>query len=194
MTDTNAEARVHAAADDIEQEGGRPTVSTVRARAGVNNADATRYLRGWREGQASSGATIAALPAALMEHSQRVAGLMWAEASAMAAASHAAVERQWRDQTADNEQELAELVENLDAANQDAVAAAEARTTERAALEVELEAARADETSAKAELQRAVLAQTELEKQLVEERATAKILRETLNSLIERIPAAGEGE
>lgn len=190
MTEASAEARVHAAADDIEREGGKPTVATVRERAGVNNADATRYLRGWREGQASSGATIAALPAALVEHSQRVAGLMWAEASSLASASHAAVEREWRAQTALHEQEVAELVENLDAADRAASATAEAHASELAAIEVRLQEARADEARAREDLQAGLQAQAELEKQLVEERATTKALRETIAALIERIPAA----
>lgn len=192
MAETSAEARVYAAADEIEHDGGKPTVATVRERAGVNNADATRYLRVWREGQASSGATIAALPAALVEHSQRVAGLMWAEASTLASSSHAAVEREWREQAALQEQELAELVENLDAANQDASATAQAHASELAAIEVQLQEARADKVRAREDLQTGLEAQIELEKQLVEERATTKALRETIAALIERIPAADQ--
>ena len=194
MTEISVEARVHAAADEIERDGTRPTVATVRERAGVNNADATRFLRAWREGRASSGATIAALPAALMEHSQRVAGLMWAEASSLASAAHAAVERDWQVQSALHEQDLAELVENLDTANREASASAAAHASERAAFGVELEAARAGEARAAADLQNALQTQTDLEKQLVEERAAAKTLRETLAALIERIPAVDEGK
>jgi hypothetical protein len=194
MLEASTEVRVHAAADDIEHESGKPTVATVRERAGVNNADATRYLRGWREGRATSGATIAALPAALVEQSQRVAGLMWAQASSFASASHAAAEREWREQTPLHEQEIAELVENLDAADRAATATAEAHASERAALDVELQAARADEARAKAEVQTALQAQTEFEKQLIEESAVTKTLRETLTALIERIPAADDGK
>lgn len=194
MAEFSAEARVYTAADDIEREGGRPTVATVRERASVNNADATRYLRGWREGQASSGATIAALPAALVEQSQRVAGLMWAEASALASASHAAVEREWRAQIALHEQEIGELVENLDAADRTARTTAELNASERVALEEALGTARADASRAKTELETAEHTQTELEKQLLEERAAAKTLRETLAALIQRIPATETGE
>jgi len=194
MAETSIEARVHAAADAIEREGGKPTVATVRERAVVNNADATRYLRGWREGRASSGATIAALPAALVEQSQRVAGLMWIEASSLASASHAAVEREWQAQTALHEQEIAELVENLDSADQATRAAAEAHAGERAAHAAELQAARADETPATAELHTAVQAQAELERQLAQERTVNQTLRETLTALIERIPKADESK
>jgi len=194
MAEASAEARVHAAADEIERDGDRPTVATVRERASVNNADATRYLRGWREGQASSGATIAALPAALIEHSHRVAGLMWAEASSLASASHAAVARDWLAQTALHGQELAELVENLDAADRAARTTAQAHANERAALEEALRAARAAESHATAELQSTLQAQAELEKQLVDERAATRTLRETLAALIERIPAVEPGK
>lgn len=193
MAEISVEARVHAAADEIERDGNRPTVATVRERAGVNNADATRYLRAWREGQASSGATIAALPAALVEQSQRVAGLMWAEASSLASASHAAIERDWQAQTVLHEQELAELVENFDAADREASSLAAAHATERATFEVELQTARAAEALAKAELQSAKEAQAEVEKLLIEERAAAKTLRETLAALIARIPPVDEG-
>jgi chromosome segregation ATPase len=192
MVEVSTEARVHAAADDIEREGNRPTVASVRERAGVNNADATRYLRAWREAHASSGATIAALPAALVEQSQRVAGLMWAEASALASASHAAVEREWRTQTSLNEQETAELVENLDAADRAARAATEAHATELAAMRAELDTARAKEAGAKTELETATQAQAELETQLVKERVANQTLRETLDALIARIPAADQ--
>jgi hypothetical protein len=191
MTGTRAEERVHDAAGEIEREGGKPTVATVRELAGVNNADATRFLRGWRERQASSGATIAALPPGLIDQSQRVAGLMWAEASSLASASHSAVEREWRAQAALHEQEIAELVENLDAADQARAAAAEAHASQRAALEAELEQARTAETHATAELQKANQAQAEMEKQLVEARTANETLRETLGALIARIPAAG---
>lgn len=194
MTEPTAEARVHAAADEIEAAGGKPTVATVRERAGVSNADATRYLRAWREGRASAGATIAALPPALVEQSQRVAGLMWAEASSLAAASHSAVEREWRAQTALYEQEIAELVANLDTADQAATAAAADHASERAALQAQLASARAGEARAKDELQATVQARAELEKQLVEERTANQTLRQTLTALIARIPAAGDGK
>ncbi|WP_442922972.1 DNA-binding protein [Microbacterium sp. nov. GSS16] len=74
INEATPEARIHAATDEVDREGVKPAVASVRERASVNNADATRYLRQWREGRAASAATIAALPAALVEHSQRVAG------------------------------------------------------------------------------------------------------------------------
>lgn len=194
MTDASARERVHTAADDIEREDGKPTVATVRERAGVNNADATRYLREWREARASSGAKIAALPAALVEQSQRVAGLMWAEASSLASASHAAVEREWREQATLQEKEIAELVENLDAADRAAAAAAETLASERAASEAAMEEARSAEARALRDLAVAIDTRTAVERQLAEERATNKALRETLSALIARIPTADEGK
>jgi septal ring factor EnvC (AmiA/AmiB activator) len=194
VTDTTPESRVHAAADEIEREGGRPTVSSVRQRAGVSNADATRFLRGWRDGKESSGATIAALPAALVEQSQRVAGMMWAEASKLAGASHAALEREWHERTAQQDQEIAELVENLDTAESAAAAAAEKHVTEKTALEAELEALRAEKHQSLSDLQETRSELSSLEKQIVEERATSETLRTTINALIARIPAADEKE
>ncbi len=46
--------RVYAAAERISAER-RPTVSTVRAAAGVSNADATRYLKEWSEERSRRG-------------------------------------------------------------------------------------------------------------------------------------------
>ncbi|WP_461473285.1 DNA-binding protein, partial [Microbacterium sp. HJ5] len=192
MRTSSPEVRVHTAADEIEREGGKPTVATVRERAGVNNADATRYLREWREGRAASGATIASLPPALIEHSQRVAGLMWAEASQLAGAAHAAVEREWYEQTALQTQEIAELVVNLDAADLAAKEAAGKHAAEKADLEAALDAAAAETAHVRAELREVREERATLEKQIIEERAAAQALRATIDALIARIPAAEE--
>ncbi|WP_028268106.1 DNA-binding protein [Arthrobacter sp. MA-N2] len=58
--------RVYAAAEQISAER-RPTVSTVRAAAGVSNADATRYLKEWTEEKQAASGQVAATPAALLE-------------------------------------------------------------------------------------------------------------------------------
>jgi hypothetical protein len=79
-------------------------------------------------------------------------------------------------------------------ANHTASATAEAHAGELAASEEQLQEAQADEARAREDLQAAVEARTELEKQLVEERATTKALRETIAAIIERIPAADAGE
>jgi hypothetical protein len=76
---------------------GRPTVSTVRAAAGVSNADATRYLKEWSEEKQAAGGQVAAAPAALLEQAARLAGACWAEASGLADGRHAAVEAEAHD-------------------------------------------------------------------------------------------------
>ncbi|GAC1381127.1 MAG: hypothetical protein NVSMB43_22400 [Pseudarthrobacter sp.] len=53
--------RVYAAVEQISAER-RPTVSTVRAAAGVSNADATRYLKEWTEEKQAAGGQVAATP------------------------------------------------------------------------------------------------------------------------------------
>ncbi|GAA5201705.1 hypothetical protein GCM10023346_46680 [Arthrobacter gyeryongensis] len=119
--------RVYAAAEQISAER-RPTVSTVRAAAGVSNADATRYLKEWTEEKQAAGGQVAATPAALLEQAARLAGACWAEASVLAAERHAAVEAAWAQERKDKDQEIAELVADLDkaAAEKDAAAAAHA--------------------------------------------------------------------
>lgn len=188
------EARAHAAAEEIEREGGMPTVVTVRARAGVNNGDATRFLRSWRERKLATGESIASLSASLFEQAHRVAGLIWAEASQLASASHAAVERAWHEQKALQEREIAELVESLDATERAATTAAEAHATEKAALEAEIEAARAEKARAVAELEEKNRVIAELEKQIIEERGAADANRATIEALISRIPSSDESK
>ncbi|UYY81969.1 DNA-binding protein [Arthrobacter sp. YA7-1] len=136
--------RVYAAAEQISAER-RPTVSTVRAAAGVSNADATRYLKEWTEEKHAAGGQVAATPATLLEQAARLAGACWAEASALAAERHAAVEAAWVQERKDKDQEIAELVADLDqaAADKDAAAAAHAGEitrleAQRAALERQL--------------------------------------------------------
>jgi chromosome segregation ATPase len=105
--------RVYAAAERISAER-RPTVSTVRAAAGVSNADATRYLKEWSEERQAAGSRLAATPTVLLEASARLAGTAWAEASALADERHAAVEAAWAQERHDKDSEIAELVADLD--------------------------------------------------------------------------------
>lgn len=192
VTETSVEARVHAAADEIEREGGKPTVVTVRARVGVNNGDATRFLRSWREAKLAAGASIASLPPGLFEQMQRVAGLMWAEASQLASSAHAAVEREWLELKALQETEIAELVESLDTTERAAMTATEAHAAEKDALAAELETTRDQKAQAVLDLQTARQENAELEKRIIEERAAARALRTTIDALIVRIPPSDE--
>ncbi|RNL55655.1 DNA-binding protein [Arthrobacter oryzae] len=124
--------RVYAAAEQISAER-RPTVSTVRAAAGVSNADATRYLKEWAEGKQAAGGKVAAAPPTLLEQAARLAGACWAEASALAAERHAAVEAAWAQERKDKDLEIAELGADLDqaSAEKDAVAAGHAEELAR---------------------------------------------------------------
>lgn len=128
--------RVYAAAEQISADR-RPTVSTVRAAAGVSNADATRYLKEWTEEKQAAGGQVAATPAALLEQAARLAGACWAEASALAAERHTAVEAVWAQERKDKDQEIAELVADLDKAAADKDAAAAAHAGEITRLQVQ---------------------------------------------------------
>jgi chromosome segregation ATPase len=128
--------RVYAAAEQISADR-RPTVSTVRAAAGVSNADATRYLKEWTEEKQAAGGQVAATPAALLEQAARLAGACWAEASTLAAERHAAVETAWAQERKDKDQEIAELVADLDQASAEKDAAAAAHAEEIARLEAQ---------------------------------------------------------
>ncbi|WP_253904175.1 DNA-binding protein [Arthrobacter sp. Br18] len=105
--------RVYAAAETISAER-RPTVSTVRAAAGVSNADATRYLKEWTEEKLAAGQSVAVAPPVLLEQAARLAGVCWAEASTLAAERHVAVEAAWSQESRDRNVEVADLVADLD--------------------------------------------------------------------------------
>lgn len=101
--------RVFAAAEQISAER-RPTVSTVRAAAGVSNAHATRHL----EEKQAAGGQVAATPPALLEQAACLAGACWAEVSSAADERHAAAEAAWAQEEKDLNTEVAELVADLD--------------------------------------------------------------------------------
>ena len=132
--------RVFAAAEQISAER-RPTVSTVRAAAGVSNADATRYLKEWSEEKQAAGGQVAATPAVLLEQAARLAATCWAEASGLAEARHAAVKAVWTQEKKDLDVEVAELVADLDKVSAEKDSAVAELTTRITALETELAAA-----------------------------------------------------
>lgn len=113
MAETSVKDRVYAAAEQISAER-NPTVSSVRQAAGVSSADATRYLKEWREEKAAAGTQIAATPQAVLEHAARLAGAVWAEAAKLADDRHAGIEAQWTRERQEKDHELAELVTDLD--------------------------------------------------------------------------------
>ncbi|GLU61677.1 DNA-binding protein [Paenarthrobacter ureafaciens] len=126
--------RVYAAAEEISAER-RPTVSTVRAAAGVSNADATRYLKEWNEERQAAGGQVAATPPLLLEAAARLAGASWAEAVSQANERHAAVEALWAQERRDKDEEISELVADLDAANAEKDVTATAHAEEVARLQ-----------------------------------------------------------
>jgi chromosome segregation ATPase len=190
--------RVFAAAEQISAER-RPTVSTVRAAAGVSNADATRYLKEWNEEKLAAGGQVAATPPALLEQATRLAAASWAEASAQAAERHTAVETVWAQERKDKDQEIAELVADLDKAaaeKESAAAEFQARITalesgvkaleqRLAALGSELEEARAAERAAAG-------AAAEAEKKLASAEARSTTLEKVHNALLQRVAPEGK--
>lgn len=187
--------RVYAAAERISTER-RPTVSTVRAAAGVSNADATRYLKEWSEERQAAGGQLAATPAALLEAAARLAGTAWAEASALADERHAGVEASWAQERKDKDTEIAELVADLDRLTEEtdaAVAGLSARVEELAAqlaaLTGELEESRT--------AQRAAAEAAEAATRLAAAQARDTAMQAAYDGLLARIsppPAPGTGQ
>ncbi|BCW86450.1 hypothetical protein NicSoilE8_41230 (plasmid) [Arthrobacter sp. NicSoilE8] len=185
--------RVFAAAEEISAER-RPTVSTVRAAAGVSNADATRFLKEWHEEKRAAGGQVAQTPPALLEQAARLAGSVWAEASAAAAERHAAVEASWVRERAEKDQEIAELVADLDRATAEHAAAATRHadevstvTGQRDALDRQLAAVtRQLEDTREAERTTALKA-AEAARKLATAEARATTLEQVHQALLQRV-------
>ncbi|WP_035764711.1 DNA-binding protein [Arthrobacter sp. H20] len=182
----SARDRVFAAAEKISAER-NPTVSSVREAAGVSNADATRYLKAWREESAVAGSRVAAVPQPLLEQAARLAGSVWADAVALAAEQHAALEARWVKEGQDKDTELAELVADLDRITNENKAEAAALNTELAAAVTRAEDAERRVHQAEAA---AVSARTDagtLATDLAAARARADTLQQSHDALIQRI-------
>ncbi|MDQ0636405.1 chromosome segregation ATPase [Arthrobacter pascens] len=185
--------RVFTAAEQISAER-RPTVSTVRAAAGVSNADATRYLKEWNEEKLAAGGQVAATPPTLLEQATRLAAACWAEASTQAAERHTAVETAWAQERKDKDQEIAELVADLDKAaaeKESAAAEFQARITAlesgAKALEQQLAALGSELQEARAAERAAAGATAEAEKKLASAEARSATLEKVHNALLQRV-------
>lgn len=194
MAEDTSRARVFRAADAIAGEGRKVTVTVVRESAGVNNADATRFVREWREDRAKAGSVMAAVPSKLVEQSQRMAADLWAEVSTEANAAHEEVQRGWELRRAEQEAELDALGQQLDEANNDAAAAARAHEQALLSLTKERDDAALTATAARDELDAATeafrTAQASFTEQLAEAKGQVAALEATQRALLERIPAA----
>lgn len=185
----SAKDRVYAAAEQISAER-RPTVSTVRAVAGVSNADATRYLKEWSQERNVTGGQVAAAPPVLLEQAARLAGSCWAEASALAEARHAGLQAVWVQEKKDLALEIAELVTDLDKVNAEKDAAVTGLTARIAALEAQVAAAGEQLARAQAAEQEAVREAAGAAVRLAAAEARAGTLQEAHDALLARIAPA----
>ncbi|MFE4542216.1 DNA-binding protein [Arthrobacter sp. NPDC056727] len=184
--------RVYAAAERISAER-RPTVSTVRAAAGVSNADATRYLKEWSEERQAAGSRLAATPAVLLEASARLAGTAWAEASALADERHTAVEAAWAQERKDKDAEIAELVADLDRLTEQHDTTVSGLRTQVDELQAQLSALSGELDQARAAEQEATAAATDAATQLAAATARDSALQAAYESLLARITPPGTG-
>ncbi|WP_035765456.1 DNA-binding protein [Arthrobacter sp. H20] len=188
----SARDRVYAAAEKISAER-NPTVSSVREAAGVSNADATRYLKAWREENAVAGSRIVATPQPLLEQAARLTGSVWADAVALAAEQHAALEARWAKEGQDKDTELGELVADLDRITSEKNAQAAALNAELAAAVTRAEDAEGRVHQAEAAAVSARSDAGTLANDLAAARARADTLQQSHDALIQRItPQADE--
>lgn len=178
--------RVYAAAESISAEQ-NPTVSRVRETAGVSNADATRYLKAWRQERAAAGSQVTATPQAVLEHAARLAGTLWADAVRVAGSEHAAVQAQWKRESQDREKELAELVADLDRGNTERNETVTAMEKQIAALQTQIETAESRARDAETAAAKTGEQLISLAADLAAERARADTLQQAHTALLERI-------
>ncbi len=178
--------RVFAAAEQISAER-RPTVSTVRAAAGVSNADATRYLKEWVEEKQAAGGRLAATPATVLEQAARLAGACWAEASALANERHAAAEAVWAQEKKDLGLEISELVADLDKVSAEKDAAVAELTARVTALDTQAAAIQAQLEQARAAEQQASSTAADAAARVAAAEARAETLQKAHDALLQRI-------
>ena len=178
--------RVYAAAATISEERA-PTVTAVREAAGVSMADASHYLKEWKNEREAAIRQMIAAPPAMIEQGQRLAGVIWDEAITLAGGRHAADLQKWKDERALLSAEVAELVAAADAmeatysqkAEQDAHALTQAQS-EAAAMAAAVENAQAETATVAAE-------NTDLRTELAAVQATAKTLQSSMDAVIAKI-------
>lgn len=178
--------RVFAAAEQISAER-RPTVSTVRAAAGVSNADATRYLKEWAEEKQAAGGRVAATPAALLEQAARLAGACWAEASTLADERHAAAEAVWTQEKKDLSLEISELVADLDTVSAEKDSVVTELTTRITGLESQMTVMEGELDQARTAEQKALKDTAAVETRLAAAEARADTLQKAHDALLQRI-------
>lgn len=178
--------RVFAAAEQISAER-RPTVSTVRAAAGVSNADATRYLKEWTEEKQAAGGQLAAAPAALLEQAARLAGACWAEASGLADERHAGIQAAWAQEKKDLNIEVGELVADLDKVSAEKDLAVAELTARITAMETQLAATGEQLGLAQTAAQNAARESSAALTRLAAAEARTSTLQEAHDALLQRI-------
>jgi chromosome segregation ATPase len=181
---------VYAAAERISADR-RPTVSTVRAAAGVSNADATRYLKEWSEERQAAGSRLAATPTVLLEASARLASTAWAEASALADERHAAVEAAWAQERNDKDAEIAELVADLDRLTEEHDTTVSGLKTQVEELQAQLGALSRELDQARAAEQEATGAAADTATKLAAATARDTALQAAYDALLARITPPG---
>ena len=188
----SAKDRVYVAAEHISAEQ-TPTVSAVREAAAVSMADASRYLKQWKQEQATATAAVVAAPGTITDQAAKLAGTLWAEAVKLAGEDHRAVQAVWEAEKTELSAEVDELVTAADAAE-----AAHRKETDAAAqaLTAAEERVAAAERRAEAAQQANAEAETEngrLREQLAAAGATATSVQTAMDAVLARIGTGSDG-
>ncbi|WP_051442208.1 DNA-binding protein, partial [Arthrobacter sp. H14] len=146
--------RVYAAAERIGAERA-PTVTAVREAAGVSMADASRFLRQWKDEAAAATAAVVAAPGALTDQAQKLAGTIWAEAVRLAGEDYRAAQAVWEAEKEALGQEIEEMVTAADGVEAEHRTGLEAAGVARAEASARAEHAAQDAQQVRGELEAA---------------------------------------
>lgn len=125
----DARQRVFAAATQLANEGVKPTVALVRDAAKCSSADATKFLREWKQEraqEAAAAADVPSVPGAVQQLAERTTTALWAAAVQAARTEFDAERAELLQNAEDARAEADELATELDKAAAELVAGKEA--------------------------------------------------------------------
>lgn len=115
----DARQRVFAAATQLANEGTRPTVALVRDAAKCGSADATKFLRDWKQEraqEAAAAADVPSVPGTVQQLAERTTTALWAAAVQAARAEFDTERAELLQNAEDARAEADELAVELDRA------------------------------------------------------------------------------
>lgn len=182
----SAKERVYAAAEQISAER-PPTVSAVREAASVSMADASRYLKQWKQEAAEATAAVIATPGAITDQAAKLAGTIWNQAVQLAAEEHQTARAAWDAEKTELTKEIEDLVAAADQAEADHRRKAEAAATALTAAEERATAAEESAHTAERQATETAAENGRLREELAAAQATITSTQAAMDAIVARL-------